>query len=67
MVKNKGARIIITLECLDKDKHNNQKSIRKNSNFRYTSSKNRRNTINRLELKKFCPSCNCHRIFKEIK
>lgn len=65
MGKSKGARIIITLECSCRNLSNINK--RKSGIFRYTSSKNRRNTPNRLELKKFCPNCNCHRIFKEIK
>lgn len=65
MAKNKGARIIVTLECpRGNSKHTHD---RKNGIFRYTTSKNRRNTINRLELRKFCPICNCHRTFKEIK
>lgn len=57
MAKNKGSRIIITLECPCKN----------SGTFRYTSTKNRRNTPNRLELKKFCPKCQKHEIFKEIK
>nr|QCI07468.1 ribosomal protein L33 [Leiomenia cribrosa] len=65
MGKNKGARIIITLECECKNSSNFNK--RENGIFRYTSSKNRRNTPNRLEIKKFCPKCNLHAIFKEIK
>lgn len=65
MAKNKGARIVVTLECSCRDSNNN--NHRKNGIFRYTTSKNRRNTINRLELRKFCPICNCHSNFKEIK
>ncbi len=65
MGKNKGARIIITLEC--ECRNNNQLNKRKKGIFRYTSSKNRKNTPNRLEMKKFCPNCNKHEIFKEIK
>ncbi|MFM8006694.1 MAG: 50S ribosomal protein L33 [Dolichospermum sp.] len=34
---------------------------------RYTSTKNRRNTTNRLELKKFCTHCKKHTVHKEIK
>nr|YP_009589181.1 50S ribosomal protein L33 [Corallina ferreyrae]YP_009660649.1 50S ribosomal protein L33 [Corallina chilensis]QBL75697.1 50S ribosomal protein L33 [Corallina ferreyrae]QCS25597.1 50S ribosomal protein L33 [Corallina chilensis] len=65
MAKNKGSRITITLECSCR----NLKNIEKRSNgiFRYTTTKNRRNTPNRIELKKFCPKCNQHQIFKEIK
>lgn len=65
MAKNKGSRIIITLECSNKGASSNTQ--RKKGVFRYTSTKNRRNTPGRLEIKKFCPNCNCHHIFKEIK
>nr|YP_009237351.1 50S ribosomal protein L33 [Wildemania schizophylla]AKS28398.1 50S ribosomal protein L33 [Wildemania schizophylla] len=65
MAKSKGARIVITLECSDKSLDIATK--RKRGVFRYTTTKNRRNTPNRIELKKFCPSCNCHCTFKEIK
>nr|YP_009295322.1 ribosomal protein L33 [Dasya binghamiae]AOH77334.1 ribosomal protein L33 [Dasya binghamiae] len=69
MAKNKGSRIIITLECSCRsiNKNNIDKTKRKKGIFRYTSSKNRRNTPARLELKKFCPYCNTHKQFKEIK
>lgn len=65
MAKNKGSRITITLEykCTKSEIGN----TRKNGIMRYTTSKNRRNNPNRLELRKFCPHCNKHRIFKEIK
>jgi large subunit ribosomal protein L33 len=65
MGKSKGARITITLECTCRNIPNSDK--RSNGIFRYTSSKNRRNTPNRIELKKFCRRCNSHTIFKEIK
>lgn len=65
MAKNKGARITITLECSDRNSNLGPK--RKSGISRYTTTKNRRNTPNRLELKKFCPNSNCHKIFKEIK
>ena len=66
MGKNRGARIIITLECSCKNLQNINE-YRKQGSFRYTTSKNRRNTVNRLELKKFCPICNRHMKFREIK
>nr|BDA97212.1 ribosomal protein L33 [Cryptomonas borealis] len=56
MAKNKGPRIVITLECKTKE-----------GVFRYTTTKNRRNTPNRLELKKYCPFSKKHAVFKEIK
>nr|QXI87662.1 ribosomal protein L33 [Sargassum feldmannii] len=79
MAKNKGTRIIITLRCTtckSIGKNNEEKKIidSKISNVRvstkklsYTTTKNRRNTPDRLELKKFCPNCNTHTIHKEIK
>lgn len=64
MAKTKGSRITITLEC----QCQNIKLIkRKNGIFRYTTRKNKRNTPNRLEIRKFCPHSNKHEIFKEIK
>lgn len=65
MAKNKGSRITITLECPSRELQNIKQ--RKKGVFRYTTTKNRRNTPHRIELKKFCPNCNCHQIFKEIK
>lgn len=65
MAKTKGARIIITLECACKNKEIHNK--RKPGVFRYTTSKNRRNTPDRLQIKKFCPNCNMHEEFREIK
>lgn len=64
MGKNKGSRIVITLECECRDK---EKEKRKNGIFRYTTLKNKRNTPSRLEVRKFCPYCNQHVVFKEIK
>jgi large subunit ribosomal protein L33 len=56
MAKSKGARIVITLE-----------SKTSAGVYRYTTTKNRRNTTNRLEKKKYCPLSQKHEIFKEIK
>nr|YP_010865273.1 ribosomal protein L33 [Campylaephora boydenii]WGT74201.1 ribosomal protein L33 [Campylaephora boydenii] len=67
MGKNKGARIVITLECSCRNIEKNTGEKRKKGLFRYTSSKNRRNTPGRIELNKFCPNCNKHTQFKEIK
>lgn len=64
MAKNKGARLIITLECTECRTNTEKRSPGVN---RYTTMKNRRNTTARLELKKFCPHCNKHTIHKEIK
>lgn len=67
MAKNKGSRIIINLECTCSHQSLLITEKRKKGIFRYTTTKNRKNTPNRLELKKFCPNCNRHDLFKEIK
>ncbi|HTL88944.1 MAG TPA: 50S ribosomal protein L33, partial [Leptolyngbya sp.] len=51
MAKNKGVRLIITLECTECRTNPDKRSA---GVSRYTTSKNRRNTTARLELKKFC-------------
>ena len=56
MAKTKGVRIVITLECKTSE-----------GVYRYHTTKNRRNTPNRIELKKYCPLSKKHEIFKEIK
>lgn len=56
MAKSKGARIVITLECKTSE-----------GVYRYNTTKNRKNTPNRIELKKYCPVTRKHEIFKEIK
>ncbi len=63
--KNKGPRIIITLECTQC----RQDGISKRSLgvSRYTTSKNRRNTPEKLEISKYCRYCNSHTVHKEIK
>jgi len=35
--------------------------------YTYVTRKNRRNTTERIELKKFCPHCNASTVHKEIK
>ncbi|MEB3360053.1 MAG: 50S ribosomal protein L33 [Synechococcales bacterium] len=60
----KGVRVIITLECTE-CRTNPDK--RKPGVSRYTSTKNRRNTTGRLELKKHCRYCNKHTVHKETK
>ncbi|CCH65801.1 LSU ribosomal protein L33p [Richelia intracellularis HM01] len=64
MAKSKGARIIVTLECTECSSNTSKRSP---GVSRYTSTKNRRNTTTRLELKKFCTHCNKYTIHKEIK
>ena len=64
MAKNKGTRILITLECTECRLNLSQRSP---GISRYLTKKNRRNNPERLELKKFCPNCNRATIHKEIK
>ncbi|MBF2079983.1 MAG: 50S ribosomal protein L33 [Synechococcales cyanobacterium T60_A2020_003] len=64
MAAKKGVRIIITLECTECRTNTDKRSP---GVSRYTTTKNRRNTTNRLELNKFCPHCNKHTVHKEIK
>lgn len=64
MAKNKGTRILVTLECTECKKNTNKRS---EGVCRYATTKNRRNNPNRLELKKFCPYCNLHSLHKETK
>jgi len=52
----KGARVQVTLE------HKSEKGV-----YRYYTSKNRRNTTERIELKKYSPITKKHEVFKEIK
>ncbi|MBE9153496.1 50S ribosomal protein L33 [Cyanobium sp. LEGE 06143] len=64
MAKNKGVRIVITLECTE---CRSNPAKRSPGVSRYTTEKNRRNTTERMELKKFCPHCNKSTVHKEIK
>lgn len=72
MAKNKGARIIVTLRCVGCKNNNVNTQTTGDENRRsrkidYTTTKNRRNTPDRLEIKKYCPNCNIHAPYKEIK
>ncbi len=51
----KADRIIMYLACTECKERN------------YTSSKNKRNDPNRMELQKFCPRCRIHRLHRETK
>jgi large subunit ribosomal protein L33 len=53
--KSTEARIIITLACTDCQERN------------YTSTKNRRNDTQRLELRKYCSRCRTHRGHREVR
>ena len=54
--KSKGARIKITLECTEAP-----------GTSRYATTKNRRNTTGRLEIKKYNPTLRRHTLHKETK
>nr|AYO28210.1 ribosomal protein L33 [Synura sphagnicola] len=64
MAKNKGPRILITLECTECRKSTEKRSP---GVSRYSTTKNRRNTSEKLELSKYCRYCNKHTIHKETK
>ncbi len=66
MAKSKGVRIIVTLECTEcRTAATSEK--RSPGVSRYTTTKNRRNTPERLELMKFCPQLNRMTLHREIK
>jgi len=48
-------REIITFQCTECKNRN------------YSSTKNKKTTTERLELKKFCPQCRKHQVHREIK
>lgn len=56
----KENRIVITLECTEARKLGETPS-------RYTTTKNKKNQTERLELKKYNPSLKRHTVHKEIK
>nr|WFG51620.1 ribosomal protein L33 [Astragalus sp. Ge130187] len=62
MAKGKDIRITVILECTNCDKNKESRGV-----SRYITQKNRHNTPNRLELRKFCPFCCKHMIHAEIK
>ncbi len=61
MIKVKGARVKVTLECFDCRLGKSQ------GVSRYLTSKNRRNTNKKLVLLKYCKYCNKPTSHKEIK
>nr|UDZ61040.1 ribosomal protein L33 [Limnocharis flava] len=60
----KDIRVRVILECTGCAQNTNQKS---SGISRYITQKNRHNTPDRLELRKFCPYCYKHTIHVEIK
>ena len=61
MAKNKEDRVQVILECTE------QKNSGVPGMSRYITEKNRRNTPDRIELKKYNPYLNKHTVHKEIK
>lgn len=56
----KDNRIIVTLECTEAKKEGKPPS-------RYSTTKNKKNTPERMELKKYNPFLRRHTVHKEIK
>lgn len=56
MATHSGDRVQVTLECTEAP-----------GTSRYVTTKNRRNTSDRLELKKYNPKLRKHTVHKEIK
>lgn len=56
----KGARVIITVECTEARKEGKPAS-------RYSTMKNKQNTPERLELKKYNPFLRRHTLHKEVR
>ena len=61
MAKKKGDRIQVILECTE------HKESGMPGTSRYISTKNRKNTTGRMELKKFNPILRRYTVHKEIK
>jgi len=64
MAKSKGPRIVVTLECIECRENTFQRTT---GVSRYLTSKNRRNTPEKLEILKYCKYCNKHTSHKETK
>nr|YP_010760457.1 ribosomal protein L33 [Cuscuta nevadensis]WEY30443.1 ribosomal protein L33 [Cuscuta nevadensis] len=66
MEKKKEVRAKVILECTSCVRNSLITKVSKGVS-RYITQKNRHNTPNRLELKKFCPYCSKHTLHGEIK
>ncbi|HAZ64326.1 MAG TPA: 50S ribosomal protein L33 [Armatimonadetes bacterium] len=60
--KSKDIRGNVTLECTECRASKEQAGV-----WRYSTTKNRRNTSGRLELKKYCKYCRKHTAFRETR
>jgi len=61
MAKSKGNRIQVILECTE------HKDSGQAGTSRYVTMKNRKNTTERMEVKKYNPILKKHTVHKEIK
>ena len=59
--KAKGNRVQVILECTE------QKESGVPGMSRYTTTKNKKNTPDRLEMNKYCPFCRKHTVHSETK
>ncbi len=55
MAKKGENRVIINLACSEC------------KNRDYTTTKNKKNDTQRLELKKYCPTCREHKVYREVR
>nr|YP_010395526.1 ribosomal protein L33 [Haplophyllum dauricum]UQJ73054.1 ribosomal protein L33 [Haplophyllum dauricum] len=68
MAKGKDVRVKVFLECTSCVRNSVNKEKKESRGIsRYITQKNRHNTPNRLELRKFCPYCYKHTLHGEIK
>uniref|UniRef100_A0AAU7ZYZ1 Large ribosomal subunit protein bL33c n=1 Tax=Haplophyllum tragacanthoides TaxID=3230264 RepID=A0AAU7ZYZ1_9ROSI len=68
MAKGKDVRVKVFLECTSCVRNGVNKEKKESRGIsRYITQKNRHNTPNRLELRKFCPYCYKHTLHGEIK
>nr|YP_009577469.1 ribosomal protein L33 [Nymphoides crenata]AZA07057.1 ribosomal protein L33 [Nymphoides crenata] len=67
MAKGKEVRLTVVLECTTCVRNGGNVNKGSTGISRYITQKNRHNTPNRLELRKFCPYCYKHTIHGEIK
>jgi large subunit ribosomal protein L33 len=62
MSKVKSIRKFVTIECLECRDNILSKGV-----SRYLTSKNKRNTPNKLEISKYCKFCKKHTLHREVK
>nr|YP_010498548.1 ribosomal protein L33 [Tournefortia montana]UWN03991.1 ribosomal protein L33 [Tournefortia montana] len=67
MAKRKDVRVTVILECTSCVRNGANANKISTGISRYITQKNRQNTPNRLELRKFCRYCYKHTLHGEIK